>query len=134
MMTRLPTSGASPADRRGQLIETVTTTKASPIAHQGAGQGEGCVKNADDGQSPTRLFRGARVRMSRLGRERHPKYGDRQGVIVGRGSPSSWRVKFDERTTIQAIHRDYLELVAQPAATSRQVAQRRSSQGGASKP
>jgi hypothetical protein len=92
------------------------------------------MKNADDCKSPPRLFRGARVRMSLLGRERHPKYGDRQGVIVGRGSPSSWRVKFDERTTIQAIHRDYLELVAQPVAASLQVAQRRSSMGGASNP
>jgi hypothetical protein len=92
------------------------------------------MKNADSDASPPRLFRGARVRMSVLGRERHPKYGDRQGVIVGRGSPSSWRVKFDERTTVQAIHRDYLELVAQPAAASLQVAQRRGSMGGASNP
>jgi hypothetical protein len=53
---------------------------------------------------------------------------------VGRGSPSSWRVKFDERTTVQAIHRDYLELVAQPAAASLQVAQRRGSMDGASNP
>lgn len=64
------------------------------------------------------LFRGARVRMSQLGRDRHPKYGDRQGVIVGSGSPSSWRVKFDDRKTIQAIHRDYLELAVQPAGAS----------------
>lgn len=92
------------------------------------------MTHADDSTSPPRLFRGARVRMSRLGRERHPKYGDRQGVIVGRGSPSSWRVKFDERTTVQAIHRDYLELVTQPAAASRQVVQRRSSMGGTSNP
>ena len=68
------------------------------------------------------LFHGARVRMSPLGRERHPKYGDREGVIVGSGSPSSWRVKFDERKTIQAIHRDYLELAAQPAGAAPQVA------------
>jgi hypothetical protein len=67
------------------------------------------------------LFHGARVRMSQLGRERHPKYGDRQGVIVGSGSPSSWRVKFDDRKTIQAIHRDYLELAAQPAGASARV-------------
>lgn len=64
------------------------------------------------------LFLGARVRMSALGRERHPKYGDRRGVIVGQGSPSSWRVKFDERTTVQAIHRDYLE----PVGTEKSVA------------
>src|ERR1700692_4054076 len=54
---------------------------------------------------------GHRVRMSARGRARHPKYGDRQGLIVGRGSPSSWRVKFDERRYIQAIHRDSLEKV-----------------------
>ena len=67
------------------------------------------------------LFHGARVRMSPLGRERHPKYGDREGVIVGSGSPSSWRVKFDDRKTIQAIYRDYLELAAQPAGAAPQV-------------
>jgi len=49
--------------------------------------------------------------MSPLGRARHPKYGDREGLIVGQGSPSSWRVKFDDRKTIQAIHQDYLERV-----------------------
>jgi hypothetical protein len=81
------------------------------------------MKN-DDEKTPPSLFRGARVRMSRLGRDRHPRYGDREGIIVGRGSPSSWRVKFDERTTVQAIHRDYLELAAQPAAASHQVAPR----------
>ena len=68
------------------------------------------------------LFHGARVRMSPLGRERHPKYGDREGVIVGSGSPSSWRVKFDDRKTIQAIYRDYLELADQPADAAPEVA------------
>jgi hypothetical protein len=75
-----------------------------------------------------RLFHGARVRMSPLGRERHPKYGDREGVIVGSGTPSSWRVKFDNRKTVQAIHRDYLELAAQPAGASPQVVSQVSSQ------
>jgi hypothetical protein len=73
---------------------------------------------AETSTSPPRLFHGARVRMSPLGRERHPKYGDREGVIVGRGAPSSWRVKFDDRKTIQAIYRDYLE----PAGAAPQVA------------
>lgn len=73
-------------------------------------------------QSVPSLSHGARVRMSQLGRERHPKYGDREGLIVGSGSPSSWRVKFDDRKTIQAIHRDYLELAAQPASALPQVA------------
>ncbi len=74
------------------------------------------------------LFHGARVRMSQLGRDRHPKYGDREGVIVGSGSPSSWRVKFDDRKTIQAIHRDYLELAAQPVAAASQLVPRRGPQ------
>ena len=52
---------------------------------------------------------GDRVRMSEWGRERHPKYGDREGLIVGQGSPSSWRIKFDDRKSVQAIHQDYLE-------------------------
>jgi hypothetical protein len=82
------------------------------------------MKNADE-MTPPGLVRGARVRMSRLGRERHPRYGDREGIIVGRGSPSSWRVKFDERATVQAIHRDYLELAAQQVAASPQAAARR---------
>ncbi|KPG01580.1 hypothetical protein IP86_03205 [Rhodopseudomonas sp. AAP120] len=64
-----------------------------------------------DHASSSPLCRGARVRMSPLGRSRHPKYGDREGLIVGQGSPSSWRVKFDDRKTIQAIHQDYLERV-----------------------
>lgn len=61
---------------------------------------------------PDRLTYGDRVRMSPLGLERHPSYGAREGVIVGMGSPNSMRVKFDDRVTVQAIHRDYLERVA----------------------
>jgi hypothetical protein len=69
-------------------------------------------------QAKQPLARGDRVQMSALGRARHPKYGDRQGLIVGRGSPSSWRVKFDERRYIQAIHCDYLEKVGDLAPAS----------------
>jgi len=82
------------------------------------------MTDADENEASPRLFRGARVRMSRLGRERHPRYGDREGLIVGSGSPSSWRVKFDDRKTVQAIHRDYLEPAAPPAATRRQIVER----------
>src|SRR6267143_6235216 len=64
------------------------------------------------------LARGDRVRMSALGRARHPRYGDLQGVVVGRGSPSSWRIKFDERKCVQAIHCDYLEKVGDLAPAS----------------
>lgn len=74
------------------------------------------MKMTDQLSSLQPLCRGARVRMSPLGRARHPKYGDREGLIVGQGSPSSWRVKFDDRKTIQAIHQDYLERV--PRASS----------------
>lgn len=84
---------------------------------------------SETGLSESCLRHGARVRMSPLGRERHPKYGDREGLIVGSGSPSSWRVKFDDRKTIQAIHRDYLELAAQPAGPSPPVAVQRRPQG-----
>ncbi|MBB5048830.1 hypothetical protein HNR60_003600 [Rhodopseudomonas rhenobacensis] len=59
---------------------------------------------------------GARVQMSALGRQRHPRYGARQGVVVGRGGPSSWRVKFDDAKTVQSIHKDYLEVVSELAA------------------
>ena len=54
------------------------------------------------------LALGDRVRMSALGLERHPKYGKREGVIVGKSSPSSFRVKFDERETVQTNHHTYL--------------------------
>jgi hypothetical protein len=64
------------------------------------------------------LARGDRVRMSALGRARHPRYGDLQGVIVGQGSPSSWRIKFDERKCVQAIHQAYLERVVRSGTRS----------------
>jgi hypothetical protein len=69
---------------------------------------------AFDGPGRDSLRPGVRVRMSPLGLERHPKYGMREGLIVGRGSPSSWRVRFDERKTVQAIFQGYLELVSKP--------------------
>jgi hypothetical protein len=65
------------------------------------------------------LAPGDRVRMSAGGRACHPKYGDRQGLLVGRGSsPSSWRIKFDERRCIQTIHQDYLEKVGRSGAVN----------------
>jgi hypothetical protein len=62
------------------------------------------------------LVPGDRVQISALGRARHPSYGDLQGVIVGRGSPSSRRVKFDERKCVQALHIAYLERVVRSGA------------------
>src|ERR1700719_1369507 len=72
-------------------------------------------------QAKQPLVPGDRVRMSARGRARHPKYGDRQGLIVGRGSPSSWRVKFDERKSIHTIHQDYLETVEQRSGAAPSV-------------
>jgi hypothetical protein len=69
-------------------------------------------------QAKPSLALGDRVRMSALGQARHPRSGDLQGLIVGRGSPSSWRIKFDERKCVQAIHRAYLERIARPDACS----------------
>ena len=69
------------------------------------------VSEANNSEPGALLAIGDRVRMGALGRERHPKYGERQGLIVGQGAPSSWRVKFDGRRYVQAIHRDYLEKV-----------------------
>jgi hypothetical protein len=85
----------------------------------------------DTGQrSRSRLFLGARARMSKLGRERHPKYGAREGLIVGRGSPSSWRVNFDGHKTVQTIHQDYLEAVAGAGDTQTVLNRKNQSQHG----
>ena len=69
-------------------------------------------------QAKLSLARGDRVQMSALGRARHPSYGDIQGLVVGQGSPNSWRIKFDERKHVQTIHSDYLEKVDELAPAS----------------
>ncbi|WP_253711924.1 hypothetical protein [Bradyrhizobium sp. WD16] len=72
-----------------------------------------------DRASDNEIGPGDRVRMSPQGLARHPKYGDRQGVVVARGAlPSSLRVKFDERKSIQALHRNYLEKIDVPARSA----------------
>jgi hypothetical protein len=83
------------------------------------------IHEFDRDLDPDRLIYGDRVRMSPLVLERHPSYGAREGEIVGMGSLNSMRVKFDDRVTVQAIHRDYLERVAN--ATSKQSQARRAS-------
>ncbi|HWX32010.1 MAG TPA: hypothetical protein VNZ53_31830 [Steroidobacteraceae bacterium] len=69
-------------------------------------------------QAKLSLARGDRVQMSALGRARHPSYGDVQGLVVGQGSPNSWRIKFDERKHVQTIHSDYLEKVGELSPAS----------------
>ncbi|WP_425991686.1 hypothetical protein [Afipia sp. DC4300-2b1] len=85
-----------------------TNATCDPHQKNAGGMTNQALAELSEGQS---LAAGDRVRMSSRGRARHPKYGDREGFIVSKGSPSSWRVKFDERKSIQSIHRDYLEKV-----------------------
>ncbi|WP_315838436.1 hypothetical protein [Bradyrhizobium prioriisuperbiae] len=54
---------------------------------------------------------GDRVRMNALGRSRHPRYGERQAVVVRKVAANGWRVLFEGRTSLLTIHRDYLEKV-----------------------
>lgn len=66
--------------------------------------------------APAREFAaGDRVRMNELGRSRHPRYGEREAVVVRKAAASGWRVQFDGRNSLQTIHRDYLEKV-EPAS------------------
>lgn len=76
-------------------------------------------------ESGRMLRPGDRIRMNARRLKRHPKYGDRQGFVVGRGSPSGWRIKFNERASIQTSHQDYLEQVPEFGADpSRRYRQR----------
>lgn len=62
---------------------------------------------------------GHRVRMSSLGRTRHPRYAELEGMIVGPSTyPSSVRVKFDSRKQVETFHRAYLESVVPVGAES----------------
>jgi hypothetical protein len=88
--------------------------------------GTACETDASLRIKPS-LALGDRVRMSALGQARHPRYGDLQGLVVGRGSPSSWRIKFDERKCVQAIHRAYLERVVRSGAGSSEPSEIRDS-------
>jgi len=54
---------------------------------------------------------GDRVKMSKRALERHPRYHGREGIIVKKSSPSSWRIRFDGQTFFQTIHHDYLEKI-----------------------
>jgi hypothetical protein len=112
----------APDDRR------CTRAAGRPLGGSHPGVGDVRVSDASEGMEcmhaetgtpsePKRsLALGVWVRMSAFGLARHPKYGDRQGLIVGRGSASSWRVKFDERRCIQTIHQDYLEKAVRSCA------------------
>lgn len=61
--------------------------------------------------TPPEFAAGDRVRMNALGRSRHPRYGERQAVVVRKVAANGWRVLFEGRTSLLTIHRDYLEKV-----------------------
>lgn len=63
----------------------------------------------DRAADPELLAPGDHVRMNALGLARHPRYKGREGLIVGMGSPNTFRVQFRELVTVQGIHRSYLE-------------------------
>ncbi|MEH2563736.1 hypothetical protein V1289_003363 [Bradyrhizobium sp. AZCC 2289] len=82
-------------------------------AIHGKSEGDSTVPDETNAslQSARPLALGDRVRMSASGRRLHPKYGRREGLIVGQGSPSGRRVRFDGLRSVQTIHIDYLEKV-----------------------
>jgi hypothetical protein len=103
-----PSDSTRPA---GRLSDTVVGEEICDVAMQVRERSGMSSEMSALLESRRSLAPGIRVRMSAFGLARHPKYGDRQGLIVARGSASSWRVKFDERKSIQTIHQDYLETV-----------------------
>jgi hypothetical protein len=58
----------------------------------------------------SRISKGTRVRMSKLGAERCPRIADKHGVVVGGGYYDTVvRVLFDSSRSPVSLHRDYLE-------------------------
>lgn len=59
-----------------------------------------------------RFAMGDRVCMSPLGAERHPRYAEQRGTVVGLSRyPSVVRIQLDRSRTPVALHKDYLMLV-----------------------
>ena len=64
----------------------------------------------NDGRQASRIFIGARVKMSQLGKARNPRFADKEGTIVGSSRlNNSVRVLFDGRRTPLSLHPDYVE-------------------------
>jgi hypothetical protein len=64
----------------------------------------------NDGREASRIFIGARIKMSRLGKARNPYFTQKVGMVVGSGQlNSSFRVLFDGRKTPITLHEDYIE-------------------------
>ncbi len=59
-----------------------------------------------------RFALGDRVCMSPLGVERHPRYAEQRGTVIGLSRyPSVVRIQLDRSRTPVALHKDYLILV-----------------------
>jgi len=64
----------------------------------------------NDGREASRIFIGARIKMSKLGKARNPHFADKEGTIVGSSRlNNSVRVLFDGRRTPLSLHPDYVE-------------------------
>jgi hypothetical protein len=66
---------------------------------------------SDSPPGTSQFASGDRVRMNELGRRRHPKYGERQAVVIAASSPNSYRMRFDGRLSDVTAHASYLEKV-----------------------
>ena len=63
-----------------------------------------------DGRQAVRIFVGARIKMSKLGKSRNRHFADKEGTVVGSGRLNrSFRVLFDGRKTPITLHQDYIE-------------------------
>jgi hypothetical protein len=63
-----------------------------------------------DGRQASRIFIGARIKMSKLGRLRNRHFAEKAGTVVGGGRlNSSFRILFDGRKTPITLHEDYIE-------------------------
>lgn len=64
----------------------------------------------NDGRRVSRIFVGARIKMSKLGQSRNRHFADKEGTVVGSGRLNrSFRVLFDGRKTPITLHQDYIE-------------------------
>lgn len=77
-----------------------------------------------------RIRIGVRFEMNMLDRALHRKPACREQVVAGRGSPSTRRVKVEERASIQPIFKDYLEVVPKPVRPTPTLVRLRRRSGG----
>jgi hypothetical protein len=75
-----------------------------------AALGIAAIAIRSDRRQASRIFIGARIKMSKLGRLRNRHFAEKVGTVVGSGRlNSSFRVLFDGRKTPITLHEDYIE-------------------------